>query len=44
MAEVLRSGRNHQLTIRRFLERVSDNEMATLQDAVVNAASRPARC
>jgi predicted transcriptional regulator len=43
MAEVLRSGGNHQLTIRRFLERVSDDEMATLQDAVVNAASRPAR-
>jgi predicted transcriptional regulator len=43
MAEVLRSGGNHRLTIRRFLERVSDDEMATLQDAVVNAASRPAR-
>jgi predicted transcriptional regulator len=43
MAEALRSGGNHQLTIRRFLERVSDDEMATLQDAVVNAASRPAR-
>jgi predicted transcriptional regulator len=40
MAEVLRSGGDHQLTIRRFVEQVSDDEMATLQDAVVNARSR----
>ena len=39
MAEALRSGGDHQLTIRRFLERVSDDEMASLQEAVVNAAS-----
>lgn len=34
MAEVLRSGRDHQLTIRRFLERVSEDEMASLRRAV----------
>jgi hypothetical protein len=42
MAEVLRSGGDHQLTIRRFLEQVSDDEMASLQDAVVSAASHRA--
>jgi predicted transcriptional regulator len=40
MAEVLRSGGDHQLTIRRFVEQVSDDEMATLQDAVASAAWR----
>jgi predicted transcriptional regulator len=42
MAEVLRSGGDHQLTIRRFLERVSEDEMATLQDAVFSATPRRA--
>lgn len=42
MAEVLRSGGDHQLTIRRFLEQVSDDEMASLQDAVVSATSHRA--
>ena len=37
MAEVLRSGRDHQLTIRRFLERVSEDEMASLRRAVFSA-------
>jgi predicted transcriptional regulator len=40
MAEVLRSGGNHQVTMRRFVERVSDDEMACLREAVVSAASR----
>ena len=44
MAEALRSGGDHRLTIRRFLERVSDDELASLQDAVVSTGSRPAAC
>jgi predicted transcriptional regulator len=39
MAEVLRSGRDHQLTIRRFLERVSEDEMASLRRAVFSATA-----
>jgi predicted transcriptional regulator len=35
MTEVLRSG-DHQQTIRRFLERVSEDEMASLRRAVVS--------
>ncbi len=44
MAEALRSGGDHRLTIRRFLERVSDDELASLQDAVVSTGSRRAAC
>jgi predicted transcriptional regulator len=44
MAEALRSGGDHRLIIRRFLERVSDDELASLQDAVVSTGSRPAAC
>jgi hypothetical protein len=32
-----RSGRDHQLTIRRFLEQVSEDEMASLRRAVFSA-------
>lgn len=39
MAEVLRSGRDHQLTIRRFLERVSEDEMASLRRAVFSVTA-----
>jgi predicted transcriptional regulator len=42
MAEVLRSGLDHRLTFRRFLERVSDDEMASLQDAVFSVSDRRA--
>jgi len=41
MAEALRSGGNHLVTIRRFVERVSDDEMACLREALVSAAPRP---
>jgi predicted transcriptional regulator len=51
MAEALRSGGDHRLTIRRFLARVSadelaslDDELASLQGAMVSARSRPAAC
>jgi len=44
MAEALRSGGDHRLTIRRFLDRVSDDELASLQDAVVSTGSRRAAC
>jgi len=44
MAEALRSGGDHRQIIRRFLERVSDDELASLQDAVVSTGSRPAAC
>ncbi len=44
MAEALRSGGDHRLTIRRFLERVSDDELASLADAVVSTGSRRAAC
>jgi predicted transcriptional regulator len=39
MAEVLRSGRDHQATIRRFLERVSEDEMASLRRAVFSVST-----
>jgi hypothetical protein len=38
MTEVLRSGGDEELTMRRFLERVSDDEMARLRTAVLDAA------
>jgi predicted transcriptional regulator len=44
MAEALRSGGNHEVTMRRFVERVSDDEMASLREALTTsaaAASRP---
>ena len=44
MAEALRSGGDHRLTIRRFLDRVSDDELASLRDAVVSTGSRRAAC
>jgi predicted transcriptional regulator len=40
MAEVLRSGGDESLTMRCFLERVSDDEMESLRQAVLNASSR----
>jgi hypothetical protein len=43
MAEVLRSG-GPSAAIRGFLEQVSDDEMASLQDAVVSATSHRAAC
>jgi predicted transcriptional regulator len=45
MAEVLRSGGNHRVTLRRFLDWVSDDEIDWLADAVADAAARraPAR-
>jgi len=39
MAEVLRSGGNEGVTMRRFLERVSDEEMESLLTAVMDASS-----
>ena len=36
MAEVLRSGGNRVITMRRFLERVSDDEMESLRRAVLD--------
>ena len=44
MAEALRSAGDHRLTIRRFLERVSDDELASLQDALFSTGSRRAAC
>ena len=38
MTEVLRSGGDEELTMRRFLERVSDDEMDRLRTAVINCA------
>jgi predicted transcriptional regulator len=38
MTEVLRSGGDEELTMRRFLERVSDDEMERLRIAVLDAA------
>jgi hypothetical protein len=38
MTEVLRSGGDEELTMRRFLERVSDDEMQRLRAAVLDAA------
>ena len=40
MTEVLRSGGNEELTMRRFVERVSDDEMERLRTALLNAARR----
>jgi len=40
MTEVLRSGGNEDLTMRRFVERVSDDEMERLRTAMLNAARR----
>jgi predicted transcriptional regulator len=39
MAEVLRSGGDEGVTMRRFLERVSDQEMESLLNAVIDASS-----
>jgi predicted transcriptional regulator len=39
MAEVLRSGGKEDVTMRRFLERVSDEEMESLLSAVIDASS-----
>jgi len=38
MMEALRSGGDEGLTMRRFLERVSDDEMARLRRAVLDVA------
>lgn len=40
MAEVLRSGGDEDLTMRRFLERVSDDEMESLRSALLDARWR----
>ena len=40
MAEVMRSGGNHRVTLRRFLERVSDEELQSLLRAVDDTAPR----
>ncbi len=40
MAEVLRSGGDEDLTMRRFLERVSDDEMESLHSALLDAKCR----
>lgn len=40
MAEALHSGGNRRVTIRRFLSWVSDDEIASLQDAVLDASMR----
>ena len=40
MTEVLRSGGDEELTMRRFLERVSDDEMERLRSAMLDAAWR----
>ena len=40
MAEVLRSGGDENATMRRFLDRVSDDEMESLCSALVDARSR----
>jgi hypothetical protein len=42
MTEVLRSGGNEDLTMRRFFERVSDDEMERLRSAMLNAGRTPA--
>src|ERR1700733_6162696 len=42
MAEVLRSGGNRVITMRRFLERVSDDEMESLRRAVGDVFPRRA--
>jgi len=40
MTEVLRSGGNEELTMRRFFERISDDEMERLRDVMFSAARR----
>jgi len=40
MAEVLRSGGDEHVTMLRFLERVSDEEMASLRSAVLHMSSQ----
>src|SRR5262252_7735810 len=44
MTEVLRSGGDEELTMRRFLERVSDDEMDRLRTAVLNASRGSPAC
>ena len=40
MAEVLRSGGDEDVTMRRFVERVSDDEIESLSSALIDARSR----
>src|SRR5215831_10218301 len=40
MAEVLRSGGDEEVTMRRFIERVNDEEMASLCSALADARSQ----
>ena len=40
MAEVLRSGGDEDVTMRRFIERVNDEEMESLCSALADARSR----
>jgi predicted transcriptional regulator len=40
MAEVLRSGGDEHVTMLRFVERVSDEEMASLRNAVLDTSSQ----
>jgi predicted transcriptional regulator len=40
MAEVLRSGGDEDVTMQRFIERVNDEEMESLCNALVDARSR----
>lgn len=40
MAEALRSGGDEDVTMRRFLERVSDDEMKSLRSAMLDASSQ----
>lgn len=44
MAEVLRSGGDERLTMRRFLERVSDDEMESLRRAVLDLTAGSLAC
>lgn len=39
MTEVLRSGGDERVTMRRFLERVNDDEMESLRNAVLDACT-----
>ncbi len=39
MAEVLRSGGDERITVQRFIEFVSDDEMETLRRAILHASS-----
>jgi predicted transcriptional regulator len=41
MAEILRSGGDHRLTLRRFLDRVSADELDTIRNAVDQRAPAP---